>query len=54
MAKKPLSYIDYEYILLSEVEEEVLTLKSDHEFSPESEVDDEEALPIRRARTKKG
>ncbi|KAK7072938.1 hypothetical protein SK128_014055 [Halocaridina rubra] len=34
-------------------EDEVLEFKSDHEFSPESDVEDQDAQPIRRARTAK-
>lgn len=34
-----------------EEEEEELVFKSDHEFSPESDVEEEEAVPVKRART---
>lgn len=38
---------------LEEEEDENLVFKSDHEFSPESDVEEADAQPIKRARTAK-
>lgn len=39
--------------LEEEEEEEKLVFKSDHEFSPESDIEEADAQPIKRARTAK-
>lgn len=44
-------FFQFFYIYVIEVEEEELVFKSDHEFSPESDIEEQEAAPARRART---